>query len=144
MGAYVRLAHTPTPEKGYADLASKLGDTKGLLETGPLVDVGLEVFEFDVVPVDGHLIDVAVSTALGDELGHPIKTVGITGGARASESVTFSSARPEVLIPSIESPVNSKVGLPRFVNPGKSGSIQADEWNRIRFTYSLKPKAWVA
>jgi len=67
--------------------------------------------------VDGHLVDVTVSTTLGDELGHPIKAVGVTGRARGSEGVTFSSARPEVLVPSIESLVNVEVGLAGFIDP---------------------------
>jgi len=57
-------AYTDEAKQGYTDLASELGDTEGLSETSPLVDVGLEVLELDVIPVEGHLIDVAVTAAL--------------------------------------------------------------------------------
>jgi len=92
-------------------LASKLGDTDGFPETSPLVDVGLEVLELDVVPVNGHLIDVAVTAALVKEVGHPGIAIGGRGGRGASESVTLVGERPDVLIPSTDSIADRGVSL---------------------------------
>jgi len=58
-------------------LASELGNTDGQLEGGgPLLDVGLEVGELDVVPVNWHLVNATVSTARLEEAGDPIKAIG--------------------------------------------------------------------
>lgn len=115
-------------EQRYTDLASELGDTHGLPETGPLVDVGLEVIELDVIPVDGHLDDAAiVITAHFEELGHPIEAIGSRGGDGASESVTLAGERLDILIPNTKRSGRVDVGLRRFVDSGESGLIQADE-----------------
>jgi hypothetical protein len=61
----------------YTNLASELGNTDGQLEGGgPLLDVGLEVGELDVVPVNWHLVNATVSTARLEEAGDPIKAIG--------------------------------------------------------------------
>jgi hypothetical protein len=97
-------------------LASELGDTDGFAESGPLLDPGLEVFDLEIVPVDEHLINVTVIAAVTDKLLHPNQAVGVTGGGRASEGVTIVGARPEVLVPSIDSVFNTEVGLLGFVD----------------------------
>ena len=106
-------------EKRYTNLASKLGDTEGQPETSPLVDVGLEVFELDVVPMDEHLVDVAVTAAPLEEIGHPIKAVGSRSGDGASESVTLVGKRPEVLVPNADSGGGIRLSLRVFVDPEK-------------------------
>jgi len=108
----------------YTDLASKLGHSKGLSETGPLVDVRLEVIELDIVVVDRHLVNVTIATALVQKLRHPWKAVGVRGGDRASEGVTLVGKRPEVLVPNRDSSVGARFGLSVFVNPGKGGLVQ--------------------
>jgi hypothetical protein len=87
-------ATIPRRETGNSNLESKLGNTDWPLETGPLVDVGLEAIDRDVVVMDGNLIDVAVSTALVEECCHPIKAIGIGAGARGTKGVTFIDERP--------------------------------------------------
>lgn len=124
---YAVSGYANNREEGYADLASELGDTEGQLETSPLVDVGLEVLEFDVVPMDLHLVYVTVTAALLEEIGHPIKAIGSRSGGGASESVTLVGKRPEVLVPSTDGRASIDVGLTDFVDPGKSGSTQRDE-----------------
>jgi len=106
------------------DLASKLGQTKGLSETGPLFDVCLEVRKLDIVPVDRHLVNVTIATTLVKEVRHPWKAVGIRSGDRASEGITLVGKRPEVFIPSRDSNVGARFGLTVFVDPGKGGSVQ--------------------
>jgi hypothetical protein len=97
-------------------LAGELGDTERQLETGPLVDVGLEVFELDVVPVDEHLVDMAVTAALVEEIFHPIKAVGSGSCDRASESVTLIDEGPEILIPNADGCGRIGLGLSALID----------------------------
>jgi hypothetical protein len=125
----MRLAPLPKKAKRrYTDLASKLGHTNRQSETEPLFGVGLEVLEFDVVPVDQHLVNVTVIAALLEEILHPCIAVGVRAGGRASEGVALAGKRHNVLTPSRDSSGNVHVGLPGFIDPEKSGSIQGDEW----------------
>ena len=87
-------AYTKKRKERSPDLESKLGDTDRLLETGPLVDVGLEAIDRDVIVMNGHLIDVAVTAALVHERCHPIKAIGIGAGARGAKGVTFVDEGP--------------------------------------------------
>lgn len=135
LGTAVEVLHASTQavsaygentQEGYTDLARKLGKTERFPETGPLVDVGLEVFELDVIPVNGNLIDVAVTATLVEEVGHPREAVGVGGGDGASESVTLVGKRPKILVPDTDSVVWSGLGLRVLVDPGgsgKSGSV---------------------
>jgi len=66
--------------------------------------------------VNGNLVDVAVTTTVVKELGHPIITVGGRGGAGASKSVTLIGERPDVRIPSTDGVRDTSVGLSRFVD----------------------------
>jgi len=81
-------------------LAGELGDTDRQLEGGgPLLDVGLEVGELDVVPVNWHLVNATVSTARLEEAGDPIEAIGGGGSARASKSISRGSKRLDVAVP---------------------------------------------
>ena len=83
----------------------------------------MEVRELDVVPVNGHLVDVAIVTALLEETGNPIEAVGRRGGAGASEGVTAVGERPDVTVPSGNSVRDGGVSLAGFVDPvGRSSS----------------------
>jgi len=110
-------------EQEHANLAGELGNTERFPETGPLVDVGLEVNELDVIIVDGNLVDVAVIAALVEEVGHPREAVGVGGGDGASESVTLVGERPEVLVPDANSIVGTGLGLSVLVDPGECRSV---------------------
>ena len=113
-------------ERECTDLAGELGKTEGFAETSPLVDIGLEVDELDVVPVDGNLVDVAVTATLVEEVGHPREAVGVGGGDGASESVTLVGERPNVLVPDVDGIVGTGLGLTVLVDPeesGESGSV---------------------
>jgi len=115
--------HGGKAEQGNTDLASEFGNAEGFAETGPLVDIGLQVNELDVIPVDSHLVHVAVTAALVEEVGHPRETVGVGGRDGASESVTLVGERPEVLVPDADSVVRAGLSLGVFVDPGKGGSV---------------------
>ena len=113
---------------GNTDLASELGETHGFPKAGPLIDVGLQVIDIDVVPVDGHLLDTTVvTTAHAEELGHPVEAVGVRGGNRASESVTLAGKRFDVLVPNTEGRGRIDISLTRFVDPRDCGLIHASE-----------------
>ena len=121
----MRLAPLPIKTKQRnTNLASKLCQTKGLSEAGPLFDVRLEVFKLDIVPVDRHLVNVTIAATLVEELRHPWEAVGIRGGDRASEGITLVGKRPEVFIPNRDSSVGVRFGLTVFVDPGKGGLVQ--------------------
>jgi len=113
-------AYGENMEQKYTDLASELGKTKRLPETGPLVDVGLEVNELDVIPVDSNLVDVAVAATLVEEVGHPREAVGVGGGDGASESVTLVGERPKILVPDADGVVGTGLSLRVLVDPGES------------------------
>jgi len=93
-------------------LASKLRDTDRLLESvGPLLDVDLEVREMHIIPMEGNLVDMAVTAALGNEVVHPREAVRGGCSARASKSVTLSCERSDVLVPTADSITDGHVSL---------------------------------
>ena len=110
-------------ERRNTDLASELGNTEGFAEASPLVDVSLEVNELDVIPVDSHLVHVAVAAALVEEVGHPGETVGGRGRDGASKSVTLVGKGPKVLVPDADGIIRACLSLGVFVDPGESGSV---------------------
>jgi len=73
--------------------------------------------------VDGHLVDVAVTAALVEEVGHPREAVGGGGGDGASEGITLVGERPKVLVPDTDSGVGAGLRLGVFVDPGERGSV---------------------
>ena len=124
----MRLAPFPTQAVMYTNLAGELGNTHGLPETGPLVDISLEAVGSGVVIMEGYLLDAAVivTTARFDEVGNPNKAVGIRGGGRGTESITLTGKGFDVLVPDSGCRGSIDVGLGGFVGPGESGSIRVD------------------
>lgn len=117
---YAFSAHFKSINEPETNLASKLGDTDGLLEgIGPVLDVDLEIREMNVVPVNENLVDMAVSAALLEEAGHPIHAVRGGGSARAPKSVTLVCERPEIVEPSRDGIGDSGKSLGWFVDPGR-------------------------
>jgi len=74
--------------------------------------------------VDGNLVDVAVTAALVEELGHPREAVGVGGCDGASESVTLVGEGPKILVPDADSVVGTGPGLRVLVDPGESRADQ--------------------
>jgi hypothetical protein len=66
--------------------------------------------------MDEHFIDMAVTAASVEEVGHPRKAVGSRGGGRASKSVTLVGKRPEVLVPNTDSRGRISLGLRAFID----------------------------
>jgi hypothetical protein len=138
---YAVSANAKRAKNKSTNLASELGNTNGQLESGcPIGNVGLEIRGMDVIPVDGNLIDVAVGSAILEELSYPSKTIGSRGGARASESVTLIGERPDVTVPSRDGVGDGGIALGWFVDPGtRTVRIQWRDEKRVGFTYSFIP-----
>ena len=115
-----------TKQQCTTDRASVLCHAHGHLETGPQFDVGLQLVDSVVIPVDRYLAHSAIGATLVDEVGHPRKTVGTRRGTRAAKYKTCFGKRPKVVVPKRNSRVNIKVGLADFVDPIEGGSAQGN------------------
>ena len=78
--------------------------------------------------MDRYLNNAAViTTALLEELGHPIKAVWSRGGAWATKGIALLAKRLNVLLVDTDSRGDVHVCLAGLVDPGKSGLIRGDE-----------------